>query len=47
VPSNVHPFSIKGEKTAPQWALKLNSAPAAAEIWNSKGRMANIKVDRK
>jgi hypothetical protein len=33
---NIHPFLSEGENTVPQWACKLNSAPAAAETWNLK-----------
>jgi hypothetical protein len=40
-------FLNEKEYTVPQWALKLISAPTAAEIQNLKGCILNVKVDLK
>jgi hypothetical protein len=36
-------FLFELENTVSQWALKLNSAPAAAENWHLHGHMLKVK----
>jgi hypothetical protein len=40
-------FLNERENTVPQWALKMNNATAAAEIWHLKGHTLNVMVDLK
>ena len=40
-------FLSRKENTALQWALKLNSAPAAAENWHLKGYMLKMNMPHK
>jgi hypothetical protein len=37
-------FSSKKDNTVPQWACKLNSAPAAAETCHAQGRTLKVNI---
>jgi hypothetical protein len=37
LPLNFKSFSSERQNAVPNWAVELNSAPAAAETWDLKG----------
>jgi hypothetical protein len=43
VPLNVHTLRLNWKNITLWWAFKLNSAPAAAEIWHLEGHMLKVK----